>query len=129
MKRTFAIAILLATLTLVISCGSPQEIRLDEGDDGRLIELDKGQILVITLVANPTTGYKWEVAKHEEHILVQMGETEFQSESDLTGSSGVEILRFKAANAGMTDIILVYHRLWEKDVEPLETFSLKVVVR
>ena len=129
MKRTFAIAILLATLTLVISCDSPKEIILDEGDDGRLIELDKGQILVITLVANPTTGYKWGVAKHEEHILVQMGETEFQSESDLTGSSGVEILRFKAANAGMTDIILVYHRFWEKDVEPLETFSLKVVVR
>jgi predicted secreted protein len=39
----------------------------------------------------------------------------------------VQILRFEAVNSGQTDLDLVYHRSWE-DEQPLETFSVQVVV-
>ena len=62
-----------------------------------------------------------------------MGEAEFKpsetGEPPLVGAGGWEIFRFKAISAGQMILQLVYHRPWEEGVEPLETFSLWVVVR
>jgi len=83
---------------------------------------------VISLEGNPTTGYTWEVAEMDGGVLRQVGESEFEPESDAIGSGGVQILRFEPVNNGQTDLELVYHRSWE-DKEPVETFSIQVVVR
>ena len=99
------------------------------GDNGSQIKLNKGQMLVITLEANPTTGYTWEVAELIANDLRQVGEIEYNPESNKLGSGGVQTLRLDAVNVGQTSLKLVYHRPWEKDVEPLKTFSLQVVIR
>jgi len=109
-----------------------KEVNVDEKDDGNQVKLEQGQILVVTLESNPTTGYSWEVVEIQESILEQMGEAEFKSsqtgEPPLVGVGGWEIFRFKAISAGQTTLQLVYHRPWEEDVEPLKTFSIQVVV-
>ena len=111
----------------------PEEVHVDENDDGSQVELEQGRILVVTLESNPTTGYRWEVAENQESILEQMGEAEFkQSDTGgppLVGAGGWEIFRFKAISVGQTSLKLVYHRPWEEGVEPVKTFSLQVVVR
>jgi len=106
-----------------------KEIKLSMGDNGSQIKLNKGQMLVITLEANPTTGYTWEVAELIANDLRQVGEIEYNPESNKLGSGGVQTLRLDAVNVGQTSLKLVYHRPWEKDVEPLKTFSLQVVIR
>ena len=118
------ISLLLAALT---ACGASNEVNLDANDNGSQVELKSDQTLVISLEGNPTTGYTWEVAEMDEGVLRQVGETEFEPESDALGSGGVQILRFEVVNSGQTDLDLVYHRSWE-DEEPLETFSVQVVV-
>ena len=109
-----------------------KEVNVDEKDDGSQVELGQGQILVVTLESNPTTGYRWELAETQESILQQMGEAEFKQsetgEPPLVGAGGWEIFRFKAISAGQTSLKLVYHRPWEESVEPLKTFSIQVVV-
>jgi predicted secreted protein len=45
------------------------------------------------------------------------------------GAGGVEVFRFEAAGSGQTDLTLVYHRPWEKGVDPLETFAVQITVR
>jgi len=111
----------------------PEEVNVDENDDGSHVELEQGRILVVTLESNPTTGYRWEQIAAQESILQQMGEAEFkQSDTGgppLVGAGGWEIFRFKAISAGQMTLQLVYHRTWEEGVEPLKTFSLQVVVR
>jgi len=111
----------------------PEEVNVDEEDDGSQVELEQGQILVVTLKSNPTTGYRWEVVETQESILEQMGEAEFKpsqtGEPPLVGAGGWEIFRFKAISAGQTSLKLVYHRPWEEGVEPVDTFSIQVVVR
>jgi inhibitor of cysteine peptidase len=111
----------------------PEEVNVDENDDGSQVELEQGQILVVTLESNPTTGYGWEVAEIQESILEQMGEAEFKpsqtGEPPMTGAGGWEIFRFKAISAGQMTLQLVYRRSWEEGVEPINTFSLQVVVR
>ena len=67
----------------------------------------------------------------DEAILAQKGEVEFDDSGreNLVGAPGVEIYRFEATEAGETSLILVYQRPWEEDVEPLETFTIQVVVK
>ena len=124
-----ALLTLIVALTLATACSPQQEVKASIADDGREKQLKKGQTLVVTLEGNPTTGYSWEVAGPlDEQVLRQAGEPEFQQESDLVGAGGVQILRFEAVNAGKMTLKLIYHRPWEKDVEPLETYSIQVVV-
>ena len=104
------------------------EVRLAAADNGHTIELTTGQIVIITLEANPTTGYTWEVAEAPGgQVMRQAGEIEFESDSDAIGAGGVQTVRFEVLNAGRTSLKLVYHRPWETDVEPLDTFSIQVV--
>lgn len=108
------------------------DVTLGAADNGRQVELSSGQVLVVTLASNPTTGYSWEVSEVDEAVLTQLGEAEFRQApaegEPVTGAGGTETFRFAAA-AGETTLTLVYHRPWEKDVEPLETFTVQVVVR
>jgi len=120
--------VLLALLLLVaVLMMYPWEVKLTAADNGSEIELKKGQTLVITLEANPTTGYTWEIAELDEQVLRQVGEIEFEPESELVGAGGGQIIRFEVIGAGQTTLKLVYHRPWETDVGPLKTFSIQVV--
>ncbi len=124
-------ALLLLVVLLVSGCSSSNEIELDIEDSGSQVEVDKGQVLVISLESNPTTGYSWDVLKIDESMLEQIGESEFISpeSEDLVGVGGVEVLRFKTLSVGTTYLELGYRRFWEEDVEPLMLFSLSIVVR
>ena len=126
-----AIALLLVAVVLaaVSGCGAKSALALEAKDNGRQIELEKGQTLAINLEGNPSTGYTWEMVESEDSILRQVGEIEFEAESDLVGAPGTQTLRFEAVESGQTELKLVYHRPWETDVEPLETFTLQVTVR
>ncbi len=126
-----ALLTLLLALTLATACSpQQQEVKATTADDGREMQLKKGQTLVVTLEGNPTTGYSWEAAEPlDEQVLRQVGEAEFKAESEALGAGGVQTLRFEAVKAGTTTLKLVYHRPWEEDVDPLETYSIQVVVR
>jgi inhibitor of cysteine peptidase len=106
-----------------------KEIKLGMGDNGSQIKLNTGQMLVIILEANPTTGFTWKVAELNANVLRQVGEIEFHPESNKLGSGGVQTLCIESVNVGQTSLKLVYHRPWEKDMEPLKTFSLQVVIQ
>jgi inhibitor of cysteine peptidase len=132
--KLLALGLLLLLSALIFSgCGPAGEVKLDASANGSQVELQKGQTLVITLESNPTTGFRWEVVELEESILRQMGEPEYKvsdpREPPPPGAGGWETWRFQAVTAGQTALKLVYHRPWEEGEEPLETFSLQVVVR
>jgi inhibitor of cysteine peptidase len=111
------------------ACSAAGEVIQEAGDDGSQVELKRGQFLVVNLAGNPTTGYSWETAGFDDQILRQVGEVEFTPDSELIGSGGVQTLRFEAQQSGQTALKIVYRRPWETGVEPLKTFSLRVVVR
>lgn len=113
--------------------GTSEEVSLGAEDRGGQVEADLGQVLVLTLESNPTTGFRWEVVEAKDSVLRQRGEAEFRVISELDppppGAGGVEVFRFEAVETGETLLELIYHRPWEEGVEPLETFSVQVVVR
>lgn len=132
-KKTYIVGgalIALLILVVVFVAYSPGKVQLTAADNGSTVELKSDQVMSITLDANPTTGYTWEVVEPlDEQIMRQVGEIEFIPESDAIGAGGVQIIRFEIVNAGQTSLKLVYHRPWETDVEPLKTFFIQVVAQ
>ena len=123
------IIILSAFLVLAAGCAASGEVKVDADDNGKTVDLNVGQVLAVSLESNPTTGYAWEPVDFEGGVLQQDGEWEFEPESDAVGAGGVQTLRFKATEAGTMELKLVYHKSWEKDVAPLDTFTVQVTVK
>ncbi len=104
-------------------------MKIDDTDNGSQVVLEVGQTLVLSLDSNPTTGYQWQIVELDEAILEQ---TDYDYEADqpaLAGSGGKEVWRFQARSSGSTTLSLGYRRSWEEGVEPIQTFSVEVVVR
>jgi len=109
----------------------PMVVNVNDSDNGGQVVLQQGQILAVTLESNPTTGYSWDPVEKQNSILEKFGDTlYFPSEPDdeIVGAGGWEILYFKSISVGQETLELVYRRPWETDVEPINTFSIEVVV-
>ena len=104
-------------------------VRLSEEDAGSTVELRVSDTMEVVLDGNPTTGFLWETAAVDASVLKQLGEPEFEPDTNLIGSGGKFTFRFEAVASGQTLLKLVYHRPWEKDVPPEETFEVTVIVQ
>jgi len=104
-------------------------ITFTEEDDGRSVKLNRGEVFDIMLEGNPTTGYTWQKTEPEDRDILELIEREFKPQSDRIGSPGIQIFHFKAVGKGRTTIRLIYHRPWEKEVQPLREFELRISIK
>jgi inhibitor of cysteine peptidase len=135
MLKNFSIVVMLfLSLGLIANCGGSSsseeraEVKVYLEDSGKQINLYRGQILVVSLEAQTSTGYTWEIAELDDLILKQEGEPEFQPSSGAIGAPGMQIFRFESIGSGDTDLKLIYHQPWMENVEPAKTFSVHVTV-
>jgi len=122
------LAVGLAAVLLAGGCGDDDNgstIRLEPDEGTTRITIDSDQVLEISLEGNPTTGYTWEIAGDG---VVELVDRSHRPTSDAEGSPGVTTLVFEPTTAGTGDLVLIYHRSWEEDVEPLETRTITVTV-
>ena len=103
-------------------------VMVTEEQDGTQINLGKGDFLLVALESNPSTGYQWEVRNNDEAVLRQLGESLFRPSSNVPGAGGTETFRFEAIDEGASVLRLVYRRSFEENEEPIDTFTLRVVV-
>jgi inhibitor of cysteine peptidase len=129
-KTTIKFILTLSLLAFSFQC-KPVTIKVSENDAGSTLEMKEGDSLEIILQANPTTGYRWEVASNDTSVLKNIG-IEYQADkvpSGIVGSGGKTIMRFMAIKEGETFLQLVYRRPFEKDMPPVKKFELNVVVK
>jgi C1A family cysteine protease/predicted secreted protein len=126
------IMVLLVSLGGMTYAASPQvsdgppEIQVTERDNGRAVDLD-GEVLVLGLESNPSTGYSWQVQGPGSGILRQLDATEWLPHTQgKLGGSGTQVLRFAATGKGRATLHLVYARPWETAAAPAQSFSLEV---
>ena len=129
-------AILLAMATL--SCATPgqplggtqlPEVVIDQGAAGSTVALRQGQRLTVSLPGNPTTGFVWEALPGAEPVLARQGEPQYAAAGAKLGAGGVFHFAFRAVAPGRVPLKCIYHRSFEKDVAPAETFEVTVVVQ
>jgi len=120
--------IIILVVGIIMSGCTPADLKLDIADSGRSVSLAKGGELTITLEANPTTGYIWQTVETDDTLLQAVGEPSFQASSSALGAGGLQTFRYRALKRGKTLLKMVYHRPWEKDKEPIKTFTVRVSV-
>jgi inhibitor of cysteine peptidase len=138
MRRTllhpvFFVAATALLASKLVACSTPAQpsktIQVTEADDKGTVSLNVGDTLQVTLQGNPTTGYQWEVSSVDTSILKSSGEPGFTPASPAVGSGGNIVFLFDAIAAGQTTLKMAYQRPFEKNVPPVQTFTLSVTVR
>lgn len=130
MKKSISIFIMISAFIGGINSLSAQNfINITKIDTNKTKYLDTNQVLVLTLPANPSTGYGWYVASIDSNVLVQSGDRENAQETAnrKVGQPGNQVFRFVGVSAGSTKIKLEYKRQWEKNKFPAQGCSFAVV--
>ena len=108
--------------------GLPQTVNLGAPQAGSNVALQVGDTLQVTLAGNPSTGYSWSTEGLNTAILQPTGEPQFQAFSSALGAGGNVISRFTAVGQGQTILKMIYSRPFEKNVAPINSFAVTVVV-
>ena len=110
------IAIILVLLSFSLyTFAEPQD------DMTNKIQATVGKEFVVTLDANATTGYEWQLANPIDNSLINLERSEYvPDKTGLVGSGGKSIWTFKAVRVGKTQISFKYIRPWEKDIPPVK---------
>lgn len=124
------VVVLMTACTPVEKAEPVEGIEINESNNGGQVELVLGEILVVRLESNPSTGYGWEIDELDESILQQIGGIGFESsvpDNPPPGTGGWAILRFEAVGEGESELRLIYHQPWTEE-EPLVIYTVQVVV-
>ena len=110
-------AIVLLCVAVISGCSStPAGIPADAvvagaSENGSTVRLRSGQMLVVELQSNPSTGYRWQLIRepNAQYLLVDGTKTR-QSDTERANESQIETqyIRFVAQEAGETTLELNY---------------------
>ena len=103
-----------------------EPVTLAESDSGRVTQVAPGQIVIIRLSSNRTTGYSWTLATPSGDLLTALGEPVYVpagAPAGAVGSGGVEVWSFVPRQNGRQDLRFEYRRPWEKGVAPAKVLS------
>ena len=108
---------------------APVEVRVTSGDAGKDIKAKVGEIVVVELNGNATTGYSWfEMPGRDDTVLEAKGDEYVASQvPGLVGGGGKAYFRYLVKAPGTAEINLGYARPWEKDNPPSRLFNVKIV--
>ena len=133
MKKLMLISLVPAVIALILLSGCVMQTNNNEGrredsSEGKTetemksyeedtipdtVKVTKGSMFEISLEANPTTGYTWQVYFEDEEVLEFAGSDHEVDNPDVDGSGGVTTLIFKALEKGETRVTLEYAQNWE----------------
>src|SRR4030065_1807507 len=91
----------------------------NEPKQSRPMQLKAGDSFTITLRANLSTGYQWQLAAPLEESMLQLVNSEYiPYKSKRLGADGKQLWTFKTLKAGETSIAFKYVRPHEKEKHP-----------
>jgi inhibitor of cysteine peptidase len=118
-----------------------ESISIDSGSDGGHSVMALGDILLVSLKGNPTTGYIWTYEKPNMtssspvlSLVLEIDGSEYAYTPDpvpssgFVGSGGTFLFRFSATGEGDATLKLSYLRPWEKGTSPTRVFTFAVTV-
>ena len=130
MTTMVAVQPLLAAVAVLVSVCSSSRAPAQLPKPNAPFQIASGEQLTISLDANPTTGFEWQLAAPLDEKVVALVKHAYQPPDNSTiGAGGTDVWTFKAVGPGSTTITLDYRRPWEKDTPAAERKTYPVVVR
>jgi len=115
-----AAAVLLAAASLA-ACGSsdggspatPKTIEITPvAQTGTTVDAAVGDTIVVSLEANPTTGYTWELTAGDTIEVVSSKYVADPNPDELAGAGGTQIVTLTVTKAGTSDLTGMYRQQW-----------------
>ena len=129
-RRILPLVTLAIVLIMAAACNPTKHTNLNAADKGSQVEVKVGDQIVISLDANPSTGYTWVAKDLDTTMFEQVGDPVFTSSNpNLVGSGRTLILTYKTLKAGTVNLTLVYQRPWETGIDPIDTYEITVKVK
>ena len=128
MRKFLSPLILFCLIIFLSGCSVESPIKLSQVDNGRTLKMKPDDTLEIVLDGNPTTGYQWKALPWDIEVIEQIRKPVYKSESEAIGSGGVVTFYFKALSTGRTSLKFVYFRAFEKDVPPIKSFNVTIII-
>jgi predicted secreted protein len=135
--RLLRAAVLVAAASSVLLAGGCQSRSAVAGrvhelvaaDAGRTVVMRLGDMLNVTLSANPSTSLQWAPAADSTPLLLTLGEPLFMPGGPGLGDGGKATLTFRAVEPGSGDLKLLHQRSFGHGPAETETFHARVLVR
>src|SRR5689334_8385591 len=86
------------------------ELQLGRGDDGRTVAVAPGQIVVVSLPEDATTGYAWDLECHGPLELID--DEWLPPHPEAMGGMGMRTARFRVVGRGPARISARHWREW-----------------
>ena len=127
---------LLLVAAVAVGCGSDSSSDSGSGGGGggkvyttSPVDVTVDDDFTISLEANPSTGYSWELTGPlDDKVVVELGSDHQPGEGTGVGVPGQQLFRFQAVGKGTATIGLQYVRPWETGVAPAKTSEFTVNV-
>lgn len=103
------------------------EITLGEVENGKSVVASVGDVIVVCLPENPTTGYQWTFGEMHKGLLA-LQDTTF-SPGAAIGSGGPKIFRLQVKQKGVVHVELKLWREWEGDASITRRFGFTIEAR
>ena len=105
-------------------------LELTQADNGKSVEARPGDLIIIRLPENPTTGFRWTVDKVDPLYVEAQGSSFSAARDAAVGGGGERTFSFKVKGEGGTgNIGLKLWREWEGDASVIERYRVAVKVR
>jgi inhibitor of cysteine peptidase len=106
------------------------EIKLTKNDNGKTVEAQVGESVLIELPENPTTGYVWTIDVKEGTGTAHLSNTGYTSANDLgIGSGGMRTFLVNVRSSGIAPIEMKLRRQWEPEGAAIDSFNVVIKAR
>lgn len=101
---------------------------ITEAENGKSISIKNGDIFILQLRENSSTGYSWELNVSEGLDILSDGYMQDEAPGDRVGVPGTHSWMIEAVNQGSQQVNGIYKRPWENMTGTEENFTLNVEV-
>jgi len=108
-----------------------KDVRLNDGDNGKTVQVGVGGTVTLTLESNPTTGFSWTKVEDVDKSILKLEKNDYKQKASPAGMVGVggrDTIVYRALKAGTAKIDLTYMQPWEPDSQFNTKYTVTVEV-
>ncbi len=105
------------------------EVAIAVSDLGKTVVARVGDIILLRLAENPTTGYVWEMGSLDPQLIEVKNSIYQVSPGTGVGRGGTRVFRLQAKAPGTVPLLLKLRRPWESEVEAVDQFSVTLQIQ
>jgi predicted secreted protein len=131
-KYYFTLIVIIFLLFGCAESSMPTITQLDSSVNGKSIQLLRNQRLLLDLEIHSDGGYQWDCQLSDSKVIKKDSTNIISKNRNVNMVGGISVETFYFSSnivTGECEITLIEHRIWEKDIPPINKVQFKVIVK